>query len=252
MNELITTIELAVLAFTTQYLSGVIGMGYGTILTPVLILLGFNPLNAISSVVLSQLIGNSILSLMHHRLGNADFSRHGVEARRALTIGLVGALGPVLAVMVMLNIPTNALKTYIAALMIVMSILTVISGKLRVRYSDRKLIVIALIASFNKGLTGGGYGPVVTTGQMILGVNPKSAVAVTSLAEFIAEVTAVTLYGLTGMLNPTLFIPMVIGTVASAPLIARTVKIVPNRTLRGAISTGMTALAIALLFRALI
>jgi len=242
---------LTALALTTQYVSGVVGMGYGTILTPTLILLGVNPLNAVSSVVVSQLIGNSMLSLMHHRFGNADLRPGGEESRRAVILGVSGIVGPLAAVFLMLHMPVSLLKVYVAVLMLSMSALVALSRRVRVKYSTKKLFLIAAIASFNKGLTGGGYGPVVTTGQLILGINPKSAVAVTSMAEFITEVTAVTLYGLAGLLNPALIVPMAVGTVLSAPLVAKTVKVTPNTTLRRVMVTGMTFLALAVLVKAL-
>ncbi len=245
------TATLITLALVTQYVSGVIGMGYGTILTPVLILLGVDPLNAISSVVASQLAGNSVLSLMHHRFGNADLRPGGEESRRAIILGVSGIVGPLVAVILMLHMPVNLLKAYVAILMLSMSALVVLSRRVRVKYSTKKLFLIAAIASFNKGLTGGGYGPVVTAGQLILGVDPKSAVAVTSMAEFITEATAVTLYGLAGLLNPALIAPMTAGTVLSAPLVAKTVKVAPNTTLRKVIAAGMTFLALAVLVKAL-
>lgn len=245
------TATLITLALTTQYVSGVIGMGYGTILTPVLILLGVNPLNAVSSVVVSQLVGNSVLSLMHHRFGNADLRPGGEESRRAMILGVSGIVGPFAAVFLMLRMPASLLKAYVAILMLSMSVLVVLSRRVRVKYSTKKLFLIAAIASFNKGLTGGGYGPVVTAGQLILGINPKSAVAVTSMAEFITEVTAVTLYGLAGLLNPALIVPMTAGTVLSAPLVAKTVKVAPNTTLRRVMAAGMTFLALAVLVKAL-
>jgi len=34
------------------------------------------------------------------------------------------------------------------------------------RFSWKKITVLGLIASFNKGISGGGYGPVVTGGQL--------------------------------------------------------------------------------------
>ncbi len=245
------TATLITLALTTQYVSGVIGMGYGTILTPALILLGVNPLDAVSSVVVSQLVGNSVLSVMHHRFGNADLKPGSKESKRALILGVSGVVGPLAAVLLMLHMPVNFLKAYVAVLMLLMSVLVVLGRRLRVKYSTKKLFLIAAIASFNKGLTGGGYGPVVTAGQLILGMNPKSAVAVTSMAEFITEVTAVTLYGLAGLLNPALIIPMTAGTVLSAPLVAKTVKVAPNTTLRKAMVVGMTFLALAVLAKAL-
>jgi hypothetical protein len=43
------------------------------------------------------------------------------------------------------------------------------------------LLGLGLLGSFNKGLSGGGYGPLLTIGQILSGVNAKSAVVVGDL-----------------------------------------------------------------------
>ena len=40
-----------------------------------------------------------------------------------------------------------------------------------------------LLGGFNKGVGGGGYGPVITVGGLLAGIPVKSMVAITSLAE---------------------------------------------------------------------
>ena len=65
------------IALFCQYLSISIGVGYGTILTPLLLVLGFSPLQIIPVVLFSQVIGGIIGGLAHHRAGNImlDFRR---------------------------------------------------------------------------------------------------------------------------------------------------------------------------------
>lgn len=43
-------------------------------------------------------------------------------------------------------------------------------------FSWRRMVVVGLLAAFNRGLSGGGYRPVVTAGQIMSGVREKSAV----------------------------------------------------------------------------
>ncbi len=50
-------------------------------------------------------------------------------------------------------------------------------------FSWKRLIAIGLISSFNKGISGGGYGPLVTGGQVLSGREARSAVGSTSFAE---------------------------------------------------------------------
>jgi hypothetical protein len=65
------------MALPCQYMSVAIGIGYGTVLTPLLLIIGFSPLQIIPTVLLSQLTGGVIGGLAHHRLGNInlDFKR---------------------------------------------------------------------------------------------------------------------------------------------------------------------------------
>jgi hypothetical protein len=50
-------------------------------------------------------------------------------------------------------------------------------------FSWRKLFAIGLISAFNKGISGGGYGPLVTGGQIINGRESKSSIGNTTLVE---------------------------------------------------------------------
>jgi len=45
------------------------------------------------------------------------------------------------------------------------------------------MIGIGILSAFNKGLSGGGFGPVVTAGQIMAGQDYKGAIGVTTFAE---------------------------------------------------------------------
>ena len=51
------------------------------------------------------------------------------------------------------------------------------------RFSWRKIMGISFLAALNKGISGGGYGPLVMGGQILSGVNAKNAVGITAFAE---------------------------------------------------------------------
>jgi uncharacterized membrane protein YfcA len=50
-------------------------------------------------------------------------------------------------------------------------------------FSWKKIYLIGILSGFNKGLTGGGFGPVTTAGQMIGGRNGKNSIGTTTFAE---------------------------------------------------------------------
>jgi hypothetical protein len=105
------------------------------------------------------------------------------------------------------------------------------------KFSAKKLFGLGLIASFNKGMSGGGYGPVVTGGQILSGVSGKTAVAVTSLAEGLTCLVGFAAYLATrSIVDWRLFPYLCLGAVLSVPLSAYTVKRLPVGNLQTAIS----------------
>ena len=80
-----------------------------------------------------------------------------------------------------MNIPKIALKTYIGVLVLAMGV--ILLSRRTFAFSWKRMIGVGILSSFNKGLSGGGFGPVVTAGQIIAGQEHKGAIAATTLAE---------------------------------------------------------------------
>ena len=70
-------VGVAIISLLFEYMDASLGMGYGTTLTPILLIIGFAPLEVVPAVLLGQLVGGMIGGLAHHRLGNIslDFRR---------------------------------------------------------------------------------------------------------------------------------------------------------------------------------
>ena len=169
------------MAFFCEFLDSSLGMGYGTILSPVLIIMGFDPLVAVPAVLLSQAFGGYVASVFHHQFENASFNKGSKDLKVVLVISGFGIGATILAALLALNIPKVVMKTYIGVLVVVMGV--VLLSKIKFSFSWRKIIGLGIISAFNKGLSGGGYGPVVTAGQIISGQDHKGAIAATTLAE---------------------------------------------------------------------
>ncbi|MGD8777480.1 MAG: sulfite exporter TauE/SafE family protein [Ignavibacteria bacterium] len=172
---------LLILAFICEYIDSSMGMGYGTILTPSLIILGFEPLVVIPAILLSQAFGGLTASLFHHQFKNVTFNRKSNDFKAAVVISGFGVLTTIFAALISINLPKIVLNSYIGLLIFVMGII-VLSNK-KFEFSWKKIIGVGILSSFNKGLSGGGFGPVVTAGQIMSGQEHKSAVGVTTLAE---------------------------------------------------------------------
>ena len=82
-----------------------------------------------------------------------------------------------------------------------------------------KLILFGLIAAFNKGLSGGGFGPIICGGQIVSGLNERTAMAITSTAEMTVSISGTIAYVITnGWMDWYLAIPLTIGSILSVPI----------------------------------
>ena len=198
----------------------------------------------------------------HHRVGNVNFMPettdfslviHQLRAlgyvesiRRGLPLHLKVALlltfcsiiGTVVAVFIAVSIPQFWLKLYIGFLVLSMGVIIIICLNRNFTFSWKKITSLGLIASFNKGLSGGGYGPVVTGGQILSGVESRSAVGITSLAEGLTCLVGVITYLLVSKntIDWKLAPIIIAGAVFSVPLSAISVKKISSRNLKLAIA----------------
>ena len=155
-----------------------------------------------------------------------------------LLLASCGIFGSVIAVFVSKSISPFYLKLYIGLLVLIIGIVMLTTLNRHGRFSWKKITFLGLIALFNKGISGGGYGPIVTGGQILSGVDGKNAVSITALAEGLTSIVAVSAYmllysGIDWALAPYL----IIGTALSVPLSAHTVKLLKTKNLRVIIGT---------------
>ena len=113
--------------------------------------------------------------------------------------------------------------------------------------------MLGLIASFNKGMSGGGYGPVVTSGQLLSGVESKNSIGITSLAEGITCFFGLISYIALGfaMIDWKLALCIISGAVVSVPLSARSVKVIDPGKLKFFISSVTIVLGLLTLIKTL-
>ena len=241
----ITTVILVfLLAFVCEYVDSTLGMGYGTTLTPVLLVMGFAPLSVVPAVLLSELVTGAAAALLHHRAGNVHFDfrndrghriarkmgklgyvPRSADSRIAMVLGGCSLLGAVVAVFVAVEIPALYLKLFIGAVVLAMGVVILVRRGATPRFSWARITGLGVLAAFNKGLSGGGYGPLVTSGQILSGVRSRSSVAITSLAEsFTCLVGVITYLALGGGIDWKLAPVLVVGALLSAPVAAWTVK----------------------------
>ena len=241
-------IILFMLSFFVGLLGFMLGGGFGTILAPILMIIGIEPRVAIFSVLVSQFFGEIMATFFHHRVKNVNFNHNSHETKQGLVLGLCGisgAFGALLAI----SLENNLLVLYNVILLVCLGII-MIFVRLPQRenhVSLKKAATIGAIASLNKALTGGNYGPTVLAGSAILGANIKKTIAVISLAESLACGFAIIGYFFGGIyVDAFLIVAMSAGTVLAAIPSVLFVKSTSTRTLKILVGIIMIALGVGL------
>jgi len=244
-------VGVAILSLFCEYMDASIGMGYGTTLTPLLLIFGFAPLQVVPAVLLGQLVGGAVGGMAHHRLGNIklDFRRdetlvkrrlrwlgympRSLDAKVVFILAGCGVIGAVVGAVTALNIPKVALTTYIGAVVLGTGIIILLRRNYQGSLSWKGLIGVGLLSSFNKGMSGGGYGPLVTGGQIISGREARSSVGSTTVAEAVVCVVGFLVYLLVkGDIFWKLAAATSIGSVIAGPVAALTVRKINSAKLK--------------------
>ncbi len=267
-----TGVIIILMAFVAEYFDSTLGMGYGTSLTPILLLMGYEPMQIVPCILLSELFTGLAASIVHDKMGNVQLfprkngnikvSRLGFfkhihnyipqHLKISLLIGFCSILGTVAAVLIAVSLPKFYVKLYIGILISLMGILILVTSRMNFKFSWFKITGLSILASFNKGISGGGYGPVVTSGQLLSGVNGKNAIGITSLAESLTCLVGLIMYLLSGLKIDWRLAPfLVVGGLLSVPLSGISVKKMPTNFLRTAIGIVTLLLGALTLYKVL-
>lgn len=233
------------LAFISEYLDSSLGMGYGTALTPILVIIGLEPLKVIPAVLISQLFTDIAACISHHKLKNVDFKIGSPDFKAASLLGLLGAIGVTCAVIIAIKIPKDILTIYIGSLVLVMGFLVIYTIQKPMNFSWSRLMGISILASFNKGISGGGYGPLVMGGQLISGLNVKNAVGITAFAEAITCLVGFSIYLITKRTIDWKLVGILTAwAIFAVPIAAFTVKKSPSNSLKRYVGLLMITLGL--------
>lgn len=249
--ELIVPIIL--LAFVCELVDSSLGMGYGTTLTPLLLLLGYQPAEIVPAVLLSEFATGILAGVCHHEFGNVDLRPGSQHFKVTAVLTGFSVVGVLLAVGIAVSVPSWVVKCYIGVLVLGIGLAILRNRRRQIAFSWRRVAGLGFLAAFNKGISGGGYGPVVTGGQVLAGVRGRSAVGIASLAEGITSAVGVAAYLVSGMSISWHLAPsLVLGAVLSVPLAAYVVSRIPAGRLTLIIGGLSTALGGYTLMRVLL
>jgi len=248
-------ISLLLLAFFMEMVDNGLGGGFGTILSPLLVIFGYDPRAIVPSILLSEMVSGLWGGGWHIKFKNVNFKAVGFTLLGSL-FGMTGAtylIGSVL--------PNTVAKQYISIIAMMMGIFVILRSfnfisklfKPAEKLSPAKFSVLGFAVGFNKGGTGGGYGPVSVSGYMVLGLSAASAVGTTTVAEGIACALGVVLYVQITSIVLSLAIPITIGAFIADPFSAwvnNTLKIKLNPPFHGRlVGVAMTGLGVVTLLK---
>jgi len=249
-----------ILAFLFETMDSSAGMGFGTGLTPLLFLCGYEPLQVVPILLMSEAITGITSGFFHHEFENVKFSIKqpiNRETKVMLMIagfGCVAILISVLLAYFAIKFDKNVIKTYVAILILVMGFIGMIKLKQRSStYKPKLLASLSVLAGFNKGIGAGGYGPVVMMGQIFSGIYEKTATAIVSLAEGIVCIVGVATfllisnYGVTidFVLLPSIFTGGFLAAIISPYM----VRVLPNKIWRVVIPTYALCMGVLILIK---
>jgi uncharacterized membrane protein YfcA len=246
-------IVLLGVCFACELIDSGLGMGYGTILTPTLLLLGYAPSDIVPTILFSELLSGAAATFFHGELGNIDFGPGGADRRRASILAAGSVVGVSAGVILAARVPDDALRVLIGCVILLSGMFVILLARRVVVYRVWKMVTLAGVASFNKAISGGGYGPLVTSGQILSGVQGKAAVGITSFAEAATCLVAVVLF-LTqgGYLRFDLLVPMVAGALASVPFSAFAIHRTHEAHLKLVIGILTAGMGVLLLYKAVV
>lgn len=240
-----------------------LGGGYGTILSPILILMGFPPIQAVPSVLAGQIMGGLFGGTTHHIVGNINldfkpdkeatkkmkgwgYVPRSKDSKVVACLAVLGVFGAVIGAITALNIPTVAVKTYIGVMVFGIGVLIVLNKTLA--FSWKGILGLGLVSAFNKGISGGGYGPLVTGGQLVVGRESRESVGTTTVSEVVVCLVGFSTYLIaTGKIPFPLALATVAGAMVGGPVGALFAKKVPKNRLKLLIGIITVCLGIGVL-----
>ena len=247
----ITVPALILLGFALAVIDTSIGMGFGTLGSPLLLIAGFTSTVAVPAVLVAQLLSALVGSVFHRRYKHADvLNPKKRESKIAVAMVGLGMVGAVIGVLLAIKLPSMYVSTYIGLLVIVMGV--VLISRPKTTFSWMKLYVLSAISGFNKAISGGGYGPVSTTGLMASGNEAKNSIGITVFSVAIINLVSIGAYLLTGSITGFYMIEaMSLGAVIGAvvgPRVTRRTQLGGKAYMLGVMAVILGAITIATTF----
>ncbi len=245
---LVDWLILPSVGFASGILAGLLGVGGGTILVPVMVFLGIEVHHAIGTSTLAMVFTSLSGSLRNYRQGHLD-------AFRVLPIGLASVAGAQIGAFSAASLRERSLELLFAGLLITITLIAMRRKSGEARKPRMPLlpgrILTGLCGGFLSGLFGIGGGVVMVPMQiLLLGEDLLTAVRTSLGVIVITALGAAAAHAMHGHVLLTAGIMLGLGGILGAQIGTRALPRLPENVVKFVFAALALMLAVALIFRA--
>ncbi|BDA82808.1 UPF0721 transmembrane protein [Aureimonas sp. SA4125] len=235
-----------------QLVDGALGMAYGVISSTVLLSFGVLPAQASASVHAAELFTTAAS-------GGAHIWHKNIDWKLFWRLVPFGVLGGALGAYVLTGLDGDVVKPYVAAYLAVMGAYLLSRSFRQVPQKPvpaRVVPPLALVGGLFDAIGGGGWGPIVTSGLLGAGGQPRYVIGSVNAAEFLVTLSVSLSFALalvTGhwedapdlMTNAMAVAGLVCGGVVVAPFAGYAIRIIPQNWLLRLVGLLICVLALS-------
>lgn len=213
--------------FIAQIIDGTIGMGYGVILTTLLISMGIPPVSASASVHAAEIATTGVSGLSHQLHGNVDW-------KLVKKLLIPGVLGAILGAYLLTQLPGEKIKPFIALYLLAMGVFILWKAFRKAKASGhtKGIRILGFVGGFFDAIGGGGWGSIVTTQLVVQGKQPRLVIGSVNLTEFFVTVSqSIAFVLIIGLQYWKIIAGLLIGGAIAAPFAATLCKKLPAKIL---------------------
>ena len=148
-------LAVIVAAFLMELIDSTVGGGFGTVLSPLLLIFGYDPIAVVASILLSEILTGFTVGILHDRASSLEIMK-SYDAKLTLGIFMIsGIIASLFAMVVVISINATFVKIYIALLVIAMGLIMLYNRNAERFYSHKTTTGLGLLCGFNKAISGG-------------------------------------------------------------------------------------------------
>jgi uncharacterized membrane protein YfcA len=230
---------ILLIGFAAQMVDGALGMAYGVTASSFLLAAGLPPVTVSATVHMAETVTTGASAISHHRFGNVDR-----ELFKRLVIP--GVLGAAIGAFLLVNLPGEKLKPWIAGYILVMGLIVFSKAFKQVPPVKvaSKIRSLGFFGALIDAMGGGGWGPIVASTLLARGNEARFTVGTVNAVEFFVTLTSSLVFIATvGIGLWKVVLPLALGGLLAAPLAAFACKRIPHKPMLAIVGLVIVAVS---------